>query len=793
MKKAALPSIPMYPTTLVILGATGDLMARKITPALWNLFTHNRLPKHFKVVGFAKDVVEHTAFLERLESHLREYGPKRIAKAQLKKFLKLFQYQSGQFEKLEDFEKLSTTLRVIHDEWGVCANTLFYLAVPPPFYKTIFNHLASADLTKLCSAEEGWTRVLVEKPFGRDAETAYELDQLLGKLFKEEQIYRIDHYLAKEMLQNILAFRFANNMFEHTWSADFIERIDIRLWEKIGVEKRGAFYDGVGALRDVGQNHLLQMLALVAMDQPQQLTSEAIRVQRTALLNQIQIPREEEIKHWSYRAQYEGYQGIDGVAPDSNTETYCKFRLYIDSDRWRNVPVILESGKRLGKALKEIVITFKHPMPCLCPSPTEHYKNRVIIRLEPEEHISINFWSKKPGLDYSYEERKLEYLLRPQKHGTQYVEEYEKLLLDGILGDQTLFVSTEEVKAMWTVIDPIVRGWEQNVVPLNTYKPNTDEPARASQLIDHAELSASLKREIGLVGLGKMGGNVARRLLSKGWKVWGYNKEQDVTEALAQEGLKATTSLEQLVKSLSTPRLIWMMVPAGKPVDDVLFGEKGLAKLLKDGDIVIDAGNSFYKDTIRRHVELKKKGIHFIDVGMSGGPSGALQGASLMIGSTREWYERLEPLFAELSVINGYQFIEGVGAGHFVKMIHNGIEYGMMQAIAEGFSILKSSSYKLNLSDVARVYNHGTVIESRLLEWLRNGLNMYGEDLKDVSGSVAHTGEGEWTVTVAKEEKIKAEVIEKALQFRKDSVKNPSYTGKLLTTLRNQFGGHSIR
>lgn len=800
-------NLTLSATVLVILGATGDLMARKITPALWNLYKNKRLPRQFKIVGFAKSDVTPEQFMTQVEENLRQYGPPRLSRVTLKKFLRLFHYQVGYFEKPKDFYKLSDLLHDNHQQWGVCANTLFYLAVPPPYYKTIFNNLASADLTRLCSLEDGWTRILVEKPFGRDAKTAFELDQLLGQLFKEEQIYRIDHYLAKEMIQNILAFRFANNMFDHTWGAGFIERIDIRLWEKLGVERRGAFYDGIGALRDVGQNHLLQMLALATMDQPSALTASAIREKRAELLQRIQPPREEEVRHWTYRAQYKGYREIEGVAPDSEVETYGKIRLYIDSDRWRSVPIILESGKRLGKALKEISITFKHPTPCLCPSPAVHYKNRVVIRLEPTEHISIHFWSKKPGLDYEYEERTLEYLLRPSKKFVQYVEEYEKVLLDCIAGDQTLFVSTEEVAAMWKVVDPIIRGWERGVVPLKMYEPNTDEASRDSRHIDEAEISAALKREIGMIGLGKMGGNVARRLMEKGWKVWGYNKDKGAMAELKSEGISPADSLAELVAGLTPPRLLWLMLPAyappaggasaGKPsvnpVDEVLFGKNGLAAYLGAGDIVIDAGNSLYKDTIRRAEKLKSKGIHLIDVGMSGGPAGALKGASLMIGGSREMYEKLEPLFSELSVINGYQFFEGVGAGHFVKMIHNGIEYGMMQAIAEGFTILRGAPYKLNLIDVARIYNHGTVIESRLLEWLRAGLTIYGEDLSPASGKVAHTGEGEWTVEAAREVKVRAAIIETALEFRKNSENNPSYTGKILMALRNQFGGHAIR
>lgn len=286
-------------------------------------------------------------------------------------------------------------------------------------------------------------------------------------------------------------------------------------------------------------------------------------------------------------------------------------------------------------------------------------------------------------------------------------------------------------------------------------------------------------KQIGYIGLGKMGQNMVLRLQEKGWQVFSF----DVN------GKGNTKSLEELVNSLATSRLVWLMVPSGKPVDDVL---QEIMPLLNRGDIVIDGGNSFYEDSIKRAKKLSSKGIHFLDVGVSGGPEGARSGACLMVGGEKSIYETLEPLFEDLAKGNGYGYMGESGAGHFVKMIHNGIEYGMMQAIAEGFAVMKKSPFKLNLQEIAKLYNHGSVVESRLMEWLTKAFEEFGDDLKDVSGSVGHTGEGEWTVKTAKKFSVETPIIKNSLKFRMDSAKKPSYTGKILTALRNQFGGHSI-
>lgn len=779
------------PTIFVIFGATGDLTAKKIAPALFNPFIADKLPKMIKIYGFARRDLTDEQFREHITAMLKKQKDFEKNKEYLDKFLQHIFYQSGDFNDFDSYKDLAVTLGKADTHWNVCANKLFYLAVPPEYYKSIFQHLSDSGLTEPCSPEEGWTRVLVEKPFGKDLKTAEELDTMLGTLFKEEQIYRIDHYLAKEMLQNILNFRFSNNLFEQSWGNQLIESIHLKLFETMGVEHRGKFYDGVGALRDVGQNHLLQMLALILMEQPRENNPDEVRRKREEILNYLPVLNEDQIINNTYRAQYKGYTSIKGVDPKSKTETYFKIKTHITHPRFSNIPIIFESGKAMAEQIKEIVITLKHPKPCFCPE-GEHHQNKIVIGIEPTETINIHFWNKKPGLDGGIVPGILNFYYRDVADRVQYVEEYEKLLLDCIYGNQLLFVSTDEIRAMWRFTDPIWLAWQKNIVPLKKYNKDTFEPVEDSLYIDTMPIDKRLKRQVGIIGLGKMGGNIALSLLEKEWDVVGYNRTSEVTKRLEELGIKGTYSLEEFVNKLNGPRIIWIMLPEGEALDNIL-SKDGLLKYLKKGDTVIDAGNSFYKNAQKRAKALNKLGINFVDVGVSGGPGGARDGASLMVGGSKENYEKILPLYRDLAVADGVAHFEGVGAGHFVKMIHNGIEYGMMQAIAEGFTILKNSKYNLELTKVADIYNHGSVIESRLIGWLRDGLQIYGEDLDEISGTVAHTGEGAWTIDAASELQIKAKVIEESLNFRIKSETNPSYTGKILSTLRNQFGGHSAK
>ena len=813
------------PTTFVILGATGDLMTKKIAPALFSLHEKGKLPENFRIVGISRREWGDEDLRKHIRAILAVKVPHALTAA-IDSFLRRIVYHKITFDSAQDFVALGDTLKKIDEVHGVVSNKLFYLSISPQFYGSVFDNIHKAGLADLHDEATGWTRIVVEKPFGNDEKTARALDERLGKLFKEEQIYRIDHYLAKETLQNILTFRFFNNLFEDNWGNGLVEKIYVRELENVGAEDRGPFYEGVGALKDVGQNHLLEMIALVTMDQPRDMSSEAVRASRAALLEQLKLLTPSDVAKKTFRAQYEGYRTIKGVDPKSNVETYFKIALSLSHPRWEGVPIIMEAGKRLvdpkrNEEITEIEVVFKHEEPCLCDlytdmtnsnveadAPVKHFKNSIVFRQDPNESIVIKLWVKKPGIDMEMEERIFHLDLRQGGHKSQYTEEYERLLLDCVKGDQTLFVSSREVAAMWRFIDPIEKGWEKGLVPLRHYAPDTESVSvEASVLVDppredifRKNKFRELPREIGIFGLGKMGGGVARQLNEKGWRVVASNRSPGPVEEIKKEGIEGVFSHDELVAQLKGPRIIWIMITAGKGNDELLFGTKnsrgtsheGIVQYLKKGDIIIDAANAYYEDTARRAKLLKKKGIHLMDVGFSGGPSGARNGGSLMIGGDRAIFQQLEPLFRDLSVPGGYSYFGEAGAGHFVKMVHNGIEYGMMQAIGEGFAIMKKSPYKLDLEQIANVYNRGSVIESRLIGWLEEAYKIYGQNLKAVSSAVAYTGEGEWTIKTGKKLKIPTPVIEESFKFRVRSKKAPSYIGKVLSALRNRFGGHSI-
>lgn len=299
--------------------------------------------------------------------------------------------------------------------------------------------------------------------------------------------------------------------------------------------------------------------------------------------------------------------------------------------------------------------------------------------------------------------------------------------------------------------------------------------------------------EIGYFGLGKMGLNMVLRLLKKNHKVVACNRDPDPVKEAAKAGAETAFSCSELAKHLKPPRLVWIMVPAGKPVDDVIFGKGSLVRFLEKGDTVIDGGNSFYKDSIERSKKLKVRGINFLDAGVSGGPGGAKNGASIMVGGEEQIYKKFEALFKDLAVESGYGYMGDSGSGHFVKMVHNGIEYGMMQAIGEGFEVMKNTPLKLDLEKVAKVYSRGTVIESKLIDWLKNAYKQHGKDLNEISGSISQSGEGLWTSEAAKELGVPTPIIDGSVNFRKDSQTKPSYTGKVVSALRNQFGGHEVK
>jgi glucose-6-phosphate 1-dehydrogenase len=773
----------MNPTIIIVLGATGDLMQRKIAPSLWHLYRQNKLPETFRIIGFARRDLSDQDYRLWIKKALKENDPK------LDDFLANVQYFKGDLSNPNDYKNLGEDIGVIDGKIQACTNKIFYLAIPPAHYQPVMENLAGSGLTQSCSDEEGWTRVLIEKPFGSNLDSARQLDQKLSNLFKEEQIYRIDHYLAKEMVQSILTFRFSNNLFEHVWSGEHIEKIEINLLETLDVKNRGAFYDGVGTLRDVGQNHILQILSLLIMENPGAMDAKLIRDKRDKAFESINIPRKQDIARDSYRAQYQGYNKINGVKEDSITETFFKIKLTLNGPKWQGVPVHIQAGKALGEVKKEAIITFKHPDPCLCPEDSDHHlKNIVKISLGPKEGIEVGLWSKKPGLDFGVEERSMNFILRSEDQQAQYTEEYQKLLYDSIAGDQTLFANSEEVEKMWSIVDPIVDVWhDENKPPLGTYEKGTNKPIQDAL---EQEVKNEKMKSLAIIGLGKMGANLARRAMQTGWKVTGYNRSIETSRELEQEGMNIAEKITDIPNLLKGPRLIWLMVPAGKVIDEILFGKEGLINILDPGDIIIDGGNSFYQNSITRAQKLKEKGLIFIDIGVSGGPHGALTGPCLMVGGEAENQDFVRDLCNSLSLNDSVRFFPGEGMGHFVKMVHNAIEYGMMQSIAEGMEVLKKSPTSVDLVAAAQIYNNRSVIESRLVGWLENSYKERGIDLEEISSTVSHSGEAEWTIKIAKEMGIELKTIEESFKFRVNSEKNPRYAGKVVAALREQFGGH---
>ena len=770
------------PTIFVIFGATGDLAQRKLIPALWQLYKDKQLPTLFQVVGIAKDEMSNDEYQEWVGKYVDASDDN---SEQVKIFVSIFSYHIGVFEEPVMYEKVAEKLGRQDRKWKTCANKLFYLAVPPQFYKTIFQQLADSELIKSCGADEGWTRVCVEKPFGSDLTTAQELDGLLAKLFREEQIYRVDHYLGKDTVRNILAFRFSNTFLSPAWDSRSIEKIEVVLPETSIVEGRGNFYDGIGALRDVGQNHMLQSLALLMMEKPKDWQASSIRLARAETLEALEVLDEQDVARQTVRGYYDGYKETEGVNIKSQTETYFKIQTQLRTARWQGVPIILESGKGLDESKFELTVTFRHKTPCLCP-PEEgkHYKNILRYRVQPHEGIFMSFWVKRPGSKMVIEEKDFSF---DYEHGFvdgEAIGAYTKLLMDAISGDQTLFVSTREIAASWRFVDPIVRVWQKEVTPLIKYEIGSGGPRGVEK-----KKESLPEKKIGYIGLGKMGSNMVSRLTDYGWSVLATDPDKVVREKVSKGGIGVVASAKEVVEKLESPKLVWIMVPH-QVVDEVI---EEIKPLLGKGDVLIDGGNSHYEESVRRAKELCKKGIVYLDVGVSGGPSGARAGACLMVGGEEAAYKQYVGLFNDLATAGGFDYMGRAGAGHFVKMIHNGIEYGMMQALGEGFEVMEKSDFDLDLERVARLYDHGSVIESSLVRWLKEAYEKYGIGLSDISGKVAHSGEGQWTVEAAKELGIPVPIIEGSLNFRKESQEQPSYTGQVVSALRNMFGGHEVK
>ena len=470
----------LSPTIFIIFGITGDLASRKLLPALLGLYVKKALPKRFSIIGITRRSFTREEFRESIRSHMHiKQG--QFREEDIKHFLDHFTYEQGMFDDPKLYSNLNASIKAIDDRWGQCSNKLFHLSVPPKLYEGILSNIAHSSLNVPCADGTGWTRILIEKPFGNDMHTARSLDKLLGTLFDEEQIFRIDHYLAKESLQNIMAFRFANSMFEPLWNREYIDKIHIKLFEKVTVENRGQFYDAVGALKDVGQNHMLAMLALIAMEEPRSFDVSAIRKERAKALEHLAAITPRMLEKFIVRGQYEGYTREAGVQADSDTETYFRIEARIKSPRWKGVPFYMESGKAFGESRTEIDVYFKGS---LCKpgnartfhgdDPKDIEKQNVLtFRIQPDEGIKVRFFVKKPGYSMVTEPKTLKYKYADALVHPDALTDYERLIHDAFVGDQTLFASTDEIMASWKFVMPILDSWEK--LPLKIYKKGVQE------------------------------------------------------------------------------------------------------------------------------------------------------------------------------------------------------------------------------------------------------------------------------------------------------------------------------
>lgn len=464
------------PFALVIFGATGDLAHHKLLPALFSLFKQGKLPSDFVIFGFARRPLTDEEFHNQFSLH---------TDPSWNDFAKHLHYQQGTFESESGYRELIERLTHEDDRVGACIMRIFYLATPPQYYDAILNNMQKTELHIGCGqGSSKWTRIAIEKPFGKNLETAKALDSKLASIFEEKQIFRVDHYLGKETVQNMIAFRFANSIFEPIWSNQYIDHVQITWAEEKGVENRGMFFDGVGILRDVAQNHLMQLVAAVAMEQPKSFTKEAIRDERA---NVIQALNCIDLSHLSsnvVRGQYEGYTSEDEVASASKTETFVAFKAEVNTPRFTGVPFYIRAGKKMPKTVVEIHVVFKQTCHILfkeygCPE----VGNVLTIRIQPDEGITLSVIAKKPGTTLSLETVEMKFSYK-EEFGHSGRDAYEKLLLDIFTGDQLLFNRSDELESSWGFITTILNAWDAETSSVASYSSSEWGPKEAQTLIE---------------------------------------------------------------------------------------------------------------------------------------------------------------------------------------------------------------------------------------------------------------------------------------------------------------------
>jgi glucose-6-phosphate 1-dehydrogenase len=460
------------PCGLVIFGVTGDLSRKKLMPAVYDLANRGLLPPGFALVGFARREWEAQDFAQTVHDAIKEHSRTPYREEVWEQLAEGFRFVPGDFSDDSAFEQLRQTIDDLDKVRGTNGNHAFYLSIPPRFFSDVVGQLKEHGLAE--QRDGAWRRVVVEKPFGSDLKTAQELNAVVSDVFPAESVFRIDHYLGKETVQNILAMRFANAMFEPIWNSNYVDHVQITMAEDIGIGGRAGYYDGIGAARDVIQNHLLQLMALIAMEEPISFEARHLRIEKQKVLEAVQLPRR--LDRYTARGQYApgwaggvevpGYTEEEDIPADSRTETYAAVRLEIGNARWANVPFYLRTGKRLGRRVTEVAVVFKRAphLPFSATSTESLGENALVIRVQPDEGITMRFGSKVPGTAMEIRDVSMDFA-----YGGSFVETspeaYERLILDVLLGDPPLFPRHEEVELSWQILDPIIEHWARKGSP----------------------------------------------------------------------------------------------------------------------------------------------------------------------------------------------------------------------------------------------------------------------------------------------------------------------------------------
>ncbi len=477
------------PCVLVMFGVTGDLARKKLMPAIYDLANRGLLPPGFSFVGFARRDWENEDFAQLTYEAVKEYARTPFRDAVWQQLSEGVRFVSGSFDNDAAFDELADTVRQLDAERGTGGNYAFYLSIPPGQFPTVVRQLERSGLSD--SGGHGWRRVVIEKPFGHDLASARELNATLEGVFPPEAVFRIDHYLGKETVQNILALRFANEMYEPIWNRGYVDHVQITMVEDIGIGGRAGYYDGIGAARDVIQNHLLQLLALTAMEEPVAFDADSLRMEKEKVLSAVRLPadlatgtaRGQYAAGWQGGRQVRGFLEEEGIPPDSRTETYAAIKLGVDTRRWAGVPFYLRAGKRLPRRMTELALIFQRAphLPFSATDTQELGQNALVIRVQPDEGITVRFGSKVPGSAMEVRDVNMDFA-----YGESFTESspeaYERLLLDVLIGDPPLFPRQEEVELSWRILDPIEDFWAEYTKP-EPYPAGTSGPASADALM----------------------------------------------------------------------------------------------------------------------------------------------------------------------------------------------------------------------------------------------------------------------------------------------------------------------